>query len=203
MNRFQRRKIILEGKKTQGAFDPDQYYLESARRGRTARKLRHHLRRMTPVVLATPRWSQAHRFLDEITVDLAVGEPRIEARTLSMAPVQGRTVHESRAWLLRGIMEFCSLDLQGPVTQAVDRNGFRHVLAELLDLHPSDVLDVVSFYTHFTPHPKGKKTIMVCRSLSCGSRPRVETISPFSRKASDTAMAWFSNPPGLFRRSTT
>lgn len=40
-------------------------------------------------------------------------------------------------------------------------------VAELLDLHPADVLDVISFYTHFFPHPKGQKTIVVCRSLTC------------------------------------
>jgi NADH-quinone oxidoreductase subunit E len=40
-------------------------------------------------------------------------------------------------------------------------------VAELLEIHPSDVLDVVSFYTHFCDHPKGQKTLLVCRSLSC------------------------------------
>ena len=40
-------------------------------------------------------------------------------------------------------------------------------VAELLEIHPSDVMDVVSFYTHFSAHPKGNKTIVVCRSLSC------------------------------------
>ncbi len=36
-------------------------------------------------------------------------------------------------------------------------------VAELLEIHPSDVMDVVSFYTHFSSHPRGKKTILVCR----------------------------------------
>ncbi|MCG3136750.1 MAG: hypothetical protein HJJLKODD_00586 [Phycisphaerae bacterium] len=40
-------------------------------------------------------------------------------------------------------------------------------IADLLEIHASDVLDVVSFYTHFANHPKGRKTVMVCRSLSC------------------------------------
>lgn len=40
-------------------------------------------------------------------------------------------------------------------------------IADLLDLHPSDVLDTVSFYTHFWTHPKGKKVIVACRSISC------------------------------------
>lgn len=40
-------------------------------------------------------------------------------------------------------------------------------LAELLEITPSDVMDVVSFYTNFWTHPRGEKTIMLCRSLSC------------------------------------
>jgi NADH-quinone oxidoreductase subunit E len=40
-------------------------------------------------------------------------------------------------------------------------------IAELLEIHPSDVLDTISFYTHFWTHPKGKKVITVCRSISC------------------------------------
>lgn len=40
-------------------------------------------------------------------------------------------------------------------------------VAEVLDIHPSDVLDTISFYTHFWTHKKGKKVVMVCRSISC------------------------------------
>jgi len=40
-------------------------------------------------------------------------------------------------------------------------------VAELLELPPSAVMDVVSFYTQFWTHPRGKKTIVLCRSLTC------------------------------------
>jgi len=40
-------------------------------------------------------------------------------------------------------------------------------IAKLLDIHPSDVLDTISFYTHFWTHPKGEKVVTVCRSISC------------------------------------
>ncbi len=40
-------------------------------------------------------------------------------------------------------------------------------IADLLEIHPSDVMDTISFYTHFWTHPKGKKVITVCRSVSC------------------------------------
>ncbi len=40
-------------------------------------------------------------------------------------------------------------------------------VAEVLELPPSQVIDTLSFYTHFWDHPKGRKVIVVCRSLSC------------------------------------
>jgi NADH-quinone oxidoreductase subunit E len=40
-------------------------------------------------------------------------------------------------------------------------------IAELLEITPASVMDVVSFYTHFWTHPKGRKTIVLCRSLTC------------------------------------
>lgn len=40
-------------------------------------------------------------------------------------------------------------------------------IAELLEIKPSDVIDTISFYTHFWTHPKGQKVITVCRSVSC------------------------------------
>lgn len=40
-------------------------------------------------------------------------------------------------------------------------------IAEVLEIPPSQVLDTMSFYTHFWDHPKGKKVVVACRSLSC------------------------------------
>ncbi|MEK6644173.1 MAG: NADH-quinone oxidoreductase subunit NuoE [Planctomycetota bacterium] len=40
-------------------------------------------------------------------------------------------------------------------------------IAEVLEIPPSAVMDTMSFYTHFWDHPKGKKVIVLCRSLSC------------------------------------
>ncbi len=53
-------------------------------------------------------------------------------------------------------------------------------VAELLEIPPAQVLDTVSFYTHFWIHPKGRKVIVACRSLSCelmGSREVQEAIA--------------------------
>jgi len=40
-------------------------------------------------------------------------------------------------------------------------------IAEVLRLHPSEVFDAVGFYSHFWTKPRGRKVIVVCRSLSC------------------------------------
>ena len=40
-------------------------------------------------------------------------------------------------------------------------------IADLLEIHPSDVIDTISFYTHFWTHPKGEKVVTACRSISC------------------------------------
>lgn len=40
-------------------------------------------------------------------------------------------------------------------------------IAELLEVPPAAVMDVVSFYTAFWTHPKGEKELMLCRSLTC------------------------------------
>lgn len=52
-------------------------------------------------------------------------------------------------------------------------------VAELLDLRPADVADTISFYTHYWTKPKGRKVIVVCRSISCevmGANPLLEAI---------------------------
>ena len=57
--------------------------------------------------------------------------------------------------------------LKGRMTRHVMAHPAMVEIADLLEIHPSDVLDTLSFYTHFWTHPKGKKVINVCRSISC------------------------------------
>ena len=40
-------------------------------------------------------------------------------------------------------------------------------IAELLELTPAAVMDVVTFYSHFWTRPRGRKVVCVCRSLTC------------------------------------
>ncbi|HEX2972446.1 MAG TPA: NAD(P)H-dependent oxidoreductase subunit E [Tepidisphaeraceae bacterium] len=52
-------------------------------------------------------------------------------------------------------------------------------VAELLGLVPGEVWDTMSFYTHFWTHHRGKKVIVVCRSLTCqvmGSERLVDVL---------------------------
>ena len=48
----------------------------------------------------------------------------------------------------------------------VDPQAMKEI-AELLEIPPSAVLDTMNFYTHFWDHPKGRKVVVACRSLSC------------------------------------
>ena len=55
-------------------------------------------------------------------------------------------------------------------------------IAKLLELAPADVLDVVTFYTQFWTHPRGKKTIVLCRSLTCEMMGGGEVLAALKEK---------------------
>lgn len=48
----------------------------------------------------------------------------------------------------------------------VSYQGMKEI-GEFLGVAPSEVLDTMSFYSHFWAHDRGRKVIVVCRSLSC------------------------------------
>lgn len=49
-------------------------------------------------------------------------------------------------------------------------------IAEVLEIPPSNVIDTISFYTHFWTHEKGEKVITVCRSISCEAMGGAELL---------------------------
>lgn len=55
------------------------------------------------------------------------------------------------------------------VQDALGHVGYQAMkeIAEVLELPPGQVMDTLSFYTHFWDHEKGRKVVVVCRSLSC------------------------------------
>ncbi len=132
MNRLERRLRILRDKR-QGTFDPEQHYLETALRGRTARRVRTNLRRMEPVILLTPRWSRAQSFLEDLALDLAVGTPPVGCRTVSFRPLKGKG--ETDAWMYcLAVLAQLSVDrwTEARAPLVVSRLGFRTAAVELL-----------------------------------------------------------------------
>jgi NADH-quinone oxidoreductase subunit E len=57
-------------------------------------------------------------------------------------------------------------------------------IAELLELHPSEIYDTMSFYGFFrdADHPMGKQRVWVCRSISCMLRGGEELLAGLSQK---------------------
>ena len=57
-------------------------------------------------------------------------------------------------------------------------------IAELLELHPSEVLDTMTFYNFFhqANNPLGKKRVWVCRSISCMLRGGEELLAGLCQK---------------------
>lgn len=105
---------------------------ESAIRGRTARKVRSHLRRMEPVALWTPRWSAPQAFLEDIALDLAAGQA-LGCRTVSCRPVQGRSVPDAWSFVLRMLAGVADPSwATRPLPVVADRRGFVYVAGTLL-----------------------------------------------------------------------
>ncbi len=57
-------------------------------------------------------------------------------------------------------------------------------IAELLELHPAEVADTMSFYGFFKDpeHPMGKQRVWVCRSISCMLRGGEELLAGLSQR---------------------
>jgi NADH-quinone oxidoreductase subunit E len=57
-------------------------------------------------------------------------------------------------------------------------------IAELLELHPSEVMDTMTFYGFFrdAEHPMGKQRVWVCRSISCMLRGGEELLAGVSKR---------------------
>lgn len=110
------------------------WVLDTALRGRAARAVRGRLRRMEPVVLVAPPWAGVPRFLEDVSLDLAVGEPTVGCRTVSFRSAAGRS--QAEAWQI-ALHLFGQLGQRGwrrsaPATVA-DRRGFRWALEQVLE----------------------------------------------------------------------
>ncbi len=171
-------------------FDPQQHFLETALRSRSARRVRTWLRRMDPVFVRLPRWSRPTGFFEEIALDLAVGEPAIGCRTVGCRPLRHRGAGEAWSFLLQlfGQLGHGGELLDGSAT-AADRKGFRWGMEQVLeDAHrnsrhrlavlmhgvehlPVEVLsDLVEEWSAYCErHPEGARVVLL---LAGTARPR-------------------------------
>ncbi len=134
MSRVERRMAMarLGGKHQRVA--PEQRVLDASLRSRTARAARACLRRMQPVVVLAPRWSAVRTFLQELSLDLAVGEPAVGCRIVDFRPLQGRPMAECWQYTLQlmGQLGQRSWRPTTPLTVA-DRRGFRWALEQVIE----------------------------------------------------------------------
>jgi hypothetical protein len=132
MERTERRLRFWQARRGT-TFDTDQLYAEEAVRSRTARRVRAQLRRLDPVAMLTPRWSAPQAFLEDVALDLAVGEPAIGCRTVAFRPLMGRTQAEAWNFILRVLGELPGAPYTSRmVPLVVDRRGFFHAAEQLL-----------------------------------------------------------------------
>lgn len=147
------RRMYFEQQSGPPRFDPDQPYVESAPRGRAARKVRAHLRRAEAVVVLTPRWSEPQRFFDDLALDLAVGEPAIGCRAVSLRPVVGRTLGEAWQFTLHVFTQLGRGDWHSERPASVaDRRGFRWALGELIERAHRESSRPVALLAHGAEH---------------------------------------------------
>ncbi|NOY28560.1 MAG: hypothetical protein GXP62_22120 [Oligoflexia bacterium] len=177
------------GRQAAPRFDPDQHFLETALRGRTARQIRTCLRRMEPVFVVTRRWSQPPRFLEDIALDLAVGEPAIGCRTVGFRALRSRSLAETWPFMLQVLGQLGQGSRLGDsLSTAIDRQGFRAGIEESLEdahqtsrhrlalmLHgiehtPVDALaDLVDEWSAYRGrHPEGLRVVLL---LAGAERP--------------------------------
>lgn len=128
------RKIQQQLMSDASRFDRAQHFVEDAMRSRSARGIRLHVRRMEPLVVRTPRWSSPATFLEDLALDLAVGEPGMGCRTVNLRPLKGRRASESWQYTLHVFGQLGRREWRHRTPQmVVDRGGFRFALSTLIE----------------------------------------------------------------------
>ena len=152
MNRVSRRIDLWRAR--QGAtFDTEQVWVEGAIRARTARRVRTNLRRLEPVAMLTPRWTAPQDFLEDLALDLAVGEPSVGCRTVSFRPLLGRSSAEAWNFILRVLADLATPSWQGrPLPMVVDRRGFYYAAEQMLDEAHTEAPYPVALLAHSCEH---------------------------------------------------
>lgn len=127
--------------------------VEGALRGRTARRARAMMRRMQTVALLTPRWTAPQSFLEDLALDLAVGEPAVACRTVALRPLMGRSEPECWNFLLHLMAELAGPDAdRRPLPIVGSRSGFQHAAEYLLDRADDEVEMPAALLAHGAEH---------------------------------------------------
>ncbi len=80
-----------------------------------------------------PRWSDPAQFLEELSLDLAVGEPPLGCRRIALRHLKGAPAPRARLEILRGLASLAQPEGVVPPSVPADRGGFRAAIAELVD----------------------------------------------------------------------
>lgn len=103
--------------------------------------------------MLTPRWSAPQAFLEDLALDLAVGEPEIGCRTISFRPLMGRSAAESWNFLLRVLGELGGGDWGvRSVPMVCERRGFFNAAAMLLDQAQEEAPYPIALLAHGAEH---------------------------------------------------
>jgi hypothetical protein len=139
-----RRPPVLEGEADEGIG-----VVDASLRSRTARAARAALRRMEPVVVLAPRWGALPAFLEELALDLALGEPAIGCRSVDLRPLAGRPTVEAWQYLLQfvGMLGHRGWAPPTPVMVA-DRRGFRWAVEQVLQQAHDEAPHPVALLAH-------------------------------------------------------
>lgn len=151
MERQERRKIVLKARRE--SLLAVRAGRDDESRSRVGRRVRGHLRQLLPVALTTPRWSAPQAFLEDVALDLAVGEPGIRARTISCRPCSGRGAAEAWNHLLRALVELVDEpdELRMPPL-VCERRGFAYAAGEILREAHGEREEAVALLVHGVEH---------------------------------------------------
>ncbi len=203
-------------------FDPSQHFVEQALRSQAARRVRLHVRRMEAVAVRTPRWSEPASFLEDLALDLAVGEPGVGCRTVNLRPLKGRCASESWQFTLHVFAQLGRREWRHrPPVLVADRGGFRFALSQLIEEAHDSALHPVALLAHgaeFAPmeviedlaqvwgeyaqrHPTGRRTTWLLAGTSAqawwdmAGAPRVDLVDFGEAEAAATIIGLTPQTP--------
>ena len=132
MKRFDRRKRLLAQKRN-GAFDPNQYYLERDINSRALRKIRVLLRKMEPVSLVGTAWDPRTSDILAMSSALATGTPAVWMHLANCREIFSWDAENSEKWLLARVADALGLTSVSRGLSQLGSAQFQDCLWELVD----------------------------------------------------------------------